>query len=140
MTLLEEVAELLAELGLGTYDPDGSGGDIFLAAMPITPDAAVVLTRQAGAESDARLAYDEPVVRIRVRAVPRNATSGEARAQAIYDAVHGLANRRLPGDTWLVSSVGTEAGPVYVGRDDDDRDEWAVTLRMELHRPTANRT
>jgi hypothetical protein len=140
MTLLEEVAELLAELGLGTYDPDGAGGDIFLAAMPITPDAAVVLSRQAGVESDAGLAYDEPVVRVRVRAAPRNATAGEARAQAIYDAVHGLSNRRLPGDTWLVSSVGTEAGPVYVSRDNNDRDEWAVTMRMELHRPTANRT
>lgn len=40
MTLLEEIAELLEELELGSYDAGGSGGDIFLAAMPPTPDLA----------------------------------------------------------------------------------------------------
>jgi len=139
MTLLEEIAGLLEELGLGSYDAQGSGGDIFLAAMPPTPDLAVALTRQAGREADSRLAYDEPVVRVTVRGRPKNAVSAESRAQAIYDAVHGLGNRGLPGGTWLVLSVGTEAGPTYLGRDANDRDEWVVTLRMELHRPTAHR-
>jgi minor capsid protein len=139
MTLLEEIAELLEELGLGSYNPGGPGGTIFLGAMPATPDAVVVLTRQPGRESDARLAYDEPLVQVRVRGTPENATVAEARAQDIYDAVHGLANRRLPGNTWLVLSVGTQGGPVFVARDTNARDEWLVSLRMEVHRPTANR-
>jgi hypothetical protein len=136
MTLLEEVAELLEELGLGRYAADG---DVFLVVMPDSPDAAVVLSRQAGRESDARLGYDEPVVRIRVRGAPANATAPEARGQAIYDAVHGLASRRLPGGTWLVSSIGTQAGPVYIGRDANGRDEWEVIVRMELARAGGNR-
>jgi hypothetical protein len=139
LTFLEEVAALLEELGLGNYESTGTGGDIFLLAMPATPDAALVLSRLPGAESDARLPYDEPVVQIRVRGIAKNAVAAEAKAQAVYDAVHGLGNRRLPGNTWLVSSVGTQAGPVYVGRDAGDRDEWSVALRMELHRPVGNR-
>lgn len=38
MTLLEEIAGLLEELELGTYDPDGGEGDILLAAMPDTAE------------------------------------------------------------------------------------------------------
>ncbi|MFC9688849.1 minor capsid protein [Kribbella sp. NPDC056951] len=139
MTLLEEVAGLLEELGLGDYNPP-TGGDIFLGGMPATTDAAVVLTRQPGVESDSRLGYDEPVVLFRVRGTPNNATVAEARAQAIYDAIHGLANRRLPGGTWLVLGVGTQAGPIFAGRDTNARDEWSVAVRMELHRPTVNRS
>jgi hypothetical protein len=139
VTLLEEIARLFEELHLGTYRPDLTGGDIFLAAMPASPDLAVVLARTAGVESDSRLGYDEPVVQARVRGNAGDAVGAEARAQAIYDAVHGLGSRSLPGGTWLVLSVGTQGGPIYVGRDGSNRDEWAVNLRMELHRPTANR-
>jgi minor capsid protein len=134
VTLLEEVAELFEELGLGTYDPDGGAGDIFLAAMPDSPDLAIVLNRQAGVESDALLSYDEPVVQARVRGNAADPATGEARAEAIYVALHGLGSRALPRGTWLVLSVGTQAGPVYIGRDPSARDEWIVNLRMEVHR------
>jgi hypothetical protein len=140
MTLLEEVARLLDELGLGSYDPDGRQGDVFLAVLPPSPDLALALSRQPGRESDARLAYDEPVVRVRVRGNPKNAVIAEARAQAVYDGLHGMGDRALPGGTWLVLSVGTAAGPVFAGRDTGERDEWVVDLRMELHRPTAHRS
>jgi hypothetical protein len=139
VTLLEEIARLFEELQLGTYRPEGTSGDIFLAAMPASPDLAVILARTAGRESDSRLGYDEPVVHVRVRGNAEDAVSAEIRAQAIYDAVHGLGSRSLPGGTWLVLSVGTQGGPIYVGRDANNRDEWAVNLRMELRRPTANR-
>ena len=140
MTLLEEIARLLEELGLGRYQPSGTNGDIVLGAMPDTPDQVVVLARTAGVESDARLGYDEPMVQVRVRGTAGDPVSGEARAQAIYDAVHGLSSRSLPGGTWLVLSVGTQGGPVFVSRDPDGRDEWVVNLRMELRRPTTNRS
>jgi hypothetical protein len=140
VTILEEVARLFEELDLGVYRPGGAGGDIFLVAMPDSPDAAVVLSRAAGAESDARLGYDEPVVQIRVRGAAGDAVGPEARAQAIYDAVHGLSGRELPGGTWLVLSVGTQGGPVYAARDANRRDEWTVNVRMELRRPTAHRS
>lgn len=134
MTLLEEVAELFEELGLGNYDPDGGAGDIFLAAMPDSPDLAIVLNRQAGVESDALLAYDEPVVQARVRSNAADPVVGEARAEAIYTVLHGLGSRPLPQGTWLVLCVGTQAGPIYAGRDSSARDEWIVNLRMEVHR------
>lgn len=142
MTLLEEIAELLEELELGTYDPDGGGGDIFLAAMPDGadgPDSAIALNRQPGAESDALFSYDEPVVQLRVRSSAGDPAAGEARAEAVYSALHGLGSRRLAGGSWLVLSVGTQGGPIYGGRDASGRDEWIVNLRMEVHRTTANR-
>lgn len=139
MTLLEEIAELLEELELGTYDPDGGGGDIFLAAMPDSPHLAISLTRQPGAESDALFSYDEPIIQVTVRGHPSGPVTGEALAEAVYSALHGLGSRRLAGGSWLVLSVGTQGGPIYGGRDASGRDEWIVNLRMEVHRTTANR-
>ncbi|QIS13588.1 minor capsid protein [Nocardia arthritidis] len=138
MTLLEEVAKLLQELGLGVYEPVGNR-DVFLYALPPTPDAALVLTRAAGRESDAHLPYDEPVVQIGVRGPKTGAPDSEARAQAIYDALHGLGERALAGGTRLVLAVGTDGGPVYQTRDGDGRDQWIVNMRMELYRPGGNR-
>jgi Bacteriophage minor capsid protein len=139
VTLLEEIAELLEELELGTYDPEGGGGDIFLAAMPDSPDLAIALNRQPGAESDALFSYDEPVVQVRIRGLSADPVAGETLAEAVYSALHGLGSRSLAGGSWLVLSIGTQGGPIYGGRDASGRDEWIVNLRMEIHRATANR-
>ncbi|MFI9387772.1 minor capsid protein [Kutzneria sp. NPDC052558] len=138
MTVLEEFATLLHELGLGEYRPAG-GGTIFLAAAPDAPDAVLALTRAAGAQADPKLPYDEPVLQVRVRGSAHDPVGPEAAAQAVYDALHGLGNRAMPGGTWLVLGVGTDGGPVYAGRDDNARDLWDVKFRMELHRPVGNR-
>lgn len=138
MTVLEEFAALLQELGLGSYRPTG-GGTIFLAAAPPSPDAVLVLTRAAGADADPKLPYDEPTVQVRVRGGGNDPAGPEAAAQAVYDALHGLGNRALPGGTWLVLGIATDGGPVYAGRDDNARDLWDVKFRMELHRPVGNR-
>ncbi|MFV8131065.1 minor capsid protein [Streptomyces syringium] len=139
MTPLQEIARLLEELGLGTYRPDGGDGDIFLGGLPSTPAAALALSRAVGGASDARLGYDESVVLARVRGAADDAPGPESRAQAVYDALHGLGSRQLPGGSWLVLGLGVHGGPVYTGRDADRRDEWTATVRMELHRPTTER-
>ncbi|GAA0605632.1 hypothetical protein GCM10010174_22980 [Kutzneria viridogrisea] len=138
MTLLEEFARLLQEFGLGSYQPAG-GGTIVLAVPPAMPDAVLVLTRAAGLDADSTLPYDTPTVQVRVRGAVKDAVGAEGTAQAVYDALHGLGSRALPGGTWLVLGLATGGGPVYAGRDSADRDQWDVSFRMELHRPVGNR-
>ncbi|GGM76902.1 hypothetical protein GCM10012275_54490 [Longimycelium tulufanense] len=139
MTLSEEFAYLLAQLGLGEYRVDGSvGGNIYLAALPQSPDVALAVALYGGSESDSKLGYDEPRVQVRVRGTtdPR---IGEQRAQDVYDALHGLAERWLAGGTLLLSCIGVQAGPIPMGRDGNGRFEYSVNFRAELRRPTINR-
>lgn len=141
MSLVDEFARMIAARGLGDYRADGSaGGDVYLTRMPPAPDAVLVVGRYGGPESDARLGYDEPGLQVRARgAADADITLVEDRAQAVYDALHGLSSMRLPLGTWLVSLVGVNGGPVYIGQDANRRDEYVVNFRAHLRRQTATR-
>ncbi|MFF4989628.1 minor capsid protein [Streptosporangium saharense] len=141
MTLLEEFAALLDELGLGTYRADGTpGGNVFLAVLPSTPDVALAVALYGGAESDARNSWDEPRLQVRVRGTATDARVAEQRAQAVYDAMHGLGYRHLtPGGTWLQLALGVNGGPAYLSRDENGRHEYVINFRCDLQRSTPNR-
>jgi minor capsid protein len=140
LTLLEEFAQLLDDLDLGTYHADGTaGGIVFLAVLPEAPDRCIAVARYGGAESDSANPWDEPRIQLRFRGPAVDARVAEQDAQAAYDALHGLGNRELPGGTWLQLAVGINGGPVYIGRDTNDRHEYTVNLRCDVQRSTANR-
>ncbi|MEC3977904.1 minor capsid protein [Amycolatopsis sp. H20-H5] len=139
MSLTGDLARLLAELGLGTYTPGASGGSIYLSTLPQVPDTCTAVARYAGPESDTRLPYDELNVQVRCRGAVPDAEGVEDRAQAVYDALHGLGDRRLAGGAVLQLAVGNQSGPVFIGRDTNGRPEWTVNFRMELRRSTPNR-
>ncbi len=138
MTLTREFCELLALLGLGTFSDD-PGGDLFELALPPDPDSAKAVARYGGAEAASLHGYDEPRVQVRVRGPRGDAEAAEAAAQAVYDELHGLPRRALPGGTVLLSCIGTQSGPVYLGHDEHIRHEWSVNFRCELRRVTSNR-
>lgn len=140
MTLLEEFAALAAQLDLGIYRADGTpGSTIFLASLPSAPDEAIAIGRYGGAEADGRLPYDEPRLQFRVRGDAADVRAAEDRAQAVYDALHGLGMRMLPGGTWLQLAVGAQGGPIYIGPDQTGRPEYTVNVRVEVRRPTPQR-
>jgi hypothetical protein len=139
VTITEEFARLLAELGLGTYDDAGTTGSIFLKRLPPAPDAALAVSRYGAGASDAGLPYDTVNLQVRVRGSNTDVRNAENRAQAVYDAVHGLGSRDLPGGTWLVLCAGLQGGPIDMGADELDRAEYAVNFRAEVERVTAHR-
>jgi hypothetical protein len=141
VTVTEQLAQLLHDLGLGVYKTDGSaGGTIYLTVLPDLPDEALAVARYPGPTSDSKLGYDSVNAQVRVRGGRDDVRVGEAKAQAVYDALHGLGERPLAGGGYLQLAVGNQSGPVYMGRDGAGRHEWAVNVAMELRRPTANRT
>lgn len=140
MTILEEFAQLTHDLNLGTYHADGAaGGTVFLLTLPAAPDEAIAIARYGGSESDSLNPWDEVGIQFRIRGPAVDARTAETKAQALYDALHGIGYRALPGGTWLQLAIATGGGPIYIGRDTNGRHEFTVNLRCELQRTTANR-
>lgn len=138
MTPLEEWATLLDELDLGTYSLT-SGGNVFHPTLPATPDLAIAVATYSGGTGDARNGHTSSGVQFRVRGPKTDSRVGEAKAWAIYDALHGLCSRALAGGTWLVLLWCPQDSPNFIGKDSTDRPEWTVNFRAEIQRPTVLR-
>ena len=138
--LLEGIAQLLNDLGVGTYHADGTtGGTIFLAKYPDQPDQAIAVATYGGPESDSKLPDDMVSVQVRCRGTAADARTGYNTAKAVYDALHGLEHRALTSGDRLGLAVCTQSGPVYIGVDQLNRGEWTVNARLRIEHPTANR-
>jgi minor capsid protein len=141
VTFEEEFAQLMEDLGLGTYQDDGSsGGTIFSPLLPSTPDRCVAIATYGGPESAATDDYDEPSVQLRFRGPAGDARLVKADAQNAYDKLHALGSRELAGGTWLQDCIGNQSGPIFIGVDGNNRPEYTVNLRCEISRPSPNRS
>lgn len=128
----EQLALYLQSKGLGTFDPTGVTGDMFIGLLPETPDGALAIFPTGGFQADSKLGYSMPTLQIVVRGTmdPRPA---QQRAQAVYDALHGVRNRSFTdGGTWVVSCLGMQSAPTHIGRDDNGRHEYSLNFRLEL--------
>lgn len=136
---LEEFAQLLDVLDIGTYQATGTGGSVFLGELPDTPDLAVAIATYPGGEADARLGYDDLRVQFKIRGPHGDYRTGRALARRIYDDLHGMPSRYLPGGTWMVDLIGQQSGPIDLGKDAKHRPEWAVNFRTELRNESVHR-
>jgi hypothetical protein len=140
VTLAEEFAQLLADLGLGTYKADGTaGGTIYLHELPQGPDVALAVSEYGLAEADAKLPYAEPGIQVRVRGDAGDFRTAERLAKQVWDALHGLGGRTLAGGTWLQLALCQQSAPMPLGRDGNGRPEWTVNARCEIEQSTPNR-
>lgn len=129
---------LLAELGLGTYNPTGTS-TIFLGELPAEPEVAKAVTPYPGVAGNAKLGYDRPRMQIGVRGTQDYRTAADE-AQAVYDALVGLRGRYLPsGTTWLALIAPVQSGPVWIPPGARDGRQFAVNVELHLHRPTLHR-
>ncbi|MFJ1708574.1 minor capsid protein [Kitasatospora sp. NPDC088346] len=134
LDLLDQLARYLQSAGLLTYDPTGTRGDTFIETMPQSPDRAVQLSLYGAGEPDALNGWDERALQVRVRGTADPRIS-RARAEAIYEALHGLAGIELPGGTWLVLCVAQQT-PSPIGIDATGRHEHTVNFRLDVEATT----
>ncbi|MEV4837789.1 minor capsid protein [Nonomuraea sp. NPDC049486] len=132
MTLLEELIAYVQLLDLDV-------GPLYATKMPASPDRAVAVARYGGPESRLADNYDEPRVQFRTRGPSTDHRVAERDAELLYDALNGLQDVALPGGTRLSLMVGLQAGPVYIGQDQNGRAEFTVNFRCEISRTSTNR-
>jgi len=137
-TLIEQVARAAGPARVGAYSPNDTTGTIFLSALPDTAGPGDRVAQYGGIESDAKLGYDQPSIQVRVRGsdtdapMPCGPLSGSTTPSR-------LSSITLPGGIWLVSCVGTQGGPAYIGRDLSGRHEFTVNFRMHIVNTAAAR-
>lgn len=132
--LLDGLARLLDEAGLAAFDPTGTGGDLFIEAMPPAPDRAVSLTLYDAGPVEARDDVEPRRLQVRTRGAADPRVSRD-RAEAICRALNGLAGLELPGGMWLVLAA-ARGTPGPLGPDSSGRHEHVVNFDLDVADPT----
>lgn len=138
--LLEGMAHRLADGGAGTYRADGTAyltneTAIAFAAMPQTPDRAIVLSTYTVAD-DASLSDSVIGLQVRCRGGvdPHDVEEIDG---AVFELLHG-ATAYPAGSVWVVQSLRQSGAPL--GRDDSNRWEHSGNYYLTVHRPSPHRT
>lgn len=128
------IAQHLGTLAALTYDEE-AGGNVFIDDLPEEPDEAVTVNAGTGItqEPDARLPYDTFYIQIVVRGTANPDWALET-WEAIYRALHGLANFLLPDGTYLVFAIAGGGSPIRLGPDAAGRYRYSMNLRGETLR------
>jgi hypothetical protein len=97
----------------------------------------VVITEDGGLEPETPAATGlgdsalaEPAVQVRVRGEPWDGDGALAKAQEIYDALHGLLGATM-GSTHYMRVKAQTPEPVFIGYDEKGRPEFTVSFRAQ---------
>lgn len=138
------IAKHLAATVTGlSYTPTTTGGNVFLAHMPSTPDVAVAVMPTGGGREASRLPHDSPTVQVIVRGTIRAYRASHELAVTILGELACLDNVTLddggPDEVWLVGATPAQSAPVPMGADSNDRPEWSLNLELQVHHPSTHR-
>jgi hypothetical protein len=138
--LLVGFAELLRDLGLGTYNPNVSytatQTGIFFLASPDTPDRQIVLTPWTVSDNpDDAMSVAGLQVRTRAGANPIDVMTLDDR---IYVALHNRTNFTLSTGVRIAQSL--RRSSAALGQDASRRWSWSSNYYLDAHRPAPNRT
>ena len=100
MSLLEDIATQLNTAGVGVYPGTSSTRTIFLAEMPATPDACIVLYARPGRGKDTLTDMQWPDLHVEVRAATY--TAAQTKAEAVDTALHAQHDVTCNGHKYIL--------------------------------------
>ena len=105
--------------------------------MPASPDNCVTVYPTGGPVSDVKDGYDDRDVKVRVRNT--DGATAIMVAENIYGALQGLGNITFVDGSYLVLCEAQQSAPIFIGRDELDRYEFTLNLRLHVRNKTTNR-
>lgn len=102
-------------------------------------DQLVILTEDGGFEPETPApagtlgdsAQKEPAVQVRVRAEPWDGDAAHAKAQEVWDALHGQMRVEINGNFYARIKAQTPQ-PIFIGYDDQNRPEFTISFRAVM--------
>lgn len=132
MMLAEEMAVYAASKGLGTYDPDGDTGNIYIGILPDTPNDLLSLFPRGGPPRDPLDEYIIATMQFIVRS--KSKLNGLIKGQEVIDAFHAFSHGSFtPNGFYVVDCLSQVGEPADIGKDGSDRYEWSINLSVEYH-------
>lgn len=123
------LAEYLDTEGVATYDATGVSGNVFLDALPDSPEVAVAIRQVPGQRKELGQPEEYPAIQVLVRGT-RDPSTAEELATAIYDALHGLMNTDLGGSAYWVVMCQAMQHPGWIGADDNSRHIYSINFNL----------
>lgn len=123
-TWAHAVAELLDELGHGSYQPDATTGNIFVDHLPPTPDVAVSLWPTGGQPRRVETGTRFPSLQIRVRGDRNGRQAARALCLAIINDLHDR-RRVVTGEGVVLAFDAVQSDPIPMGVDGQGRPEFS---------------
>lgn len=117
MSLLEDIAVQLNAAGVGVYPGTGTTRTIFLAEMPSSPDACIVLYARPGRGKDTLTDMQFPDLHVEVRAATY--TAAQTKAEAVDTALHAQHDQNWNGHKYIL--VAARGIPAKLEKDSNGR-------------------
>ncbi len=135
----EGIAKHLDGVAGLTYS-EAAGSSIFVGFLPPAPNRCVAVIPTGGFDADSKLPYSMPTIQIIVRG-DEDARWALNTWQAVYSKLQGLRRITLEDDdeTYLVSLLAQQSGPIHIGRDENRRVQYGMNLVAEVKEPTEER-
>ncbi len=111
---------------------------IYLYRMPYDRARCVALYLSTGEQSSPRLGYDAPLIQVRVRGDVDILFASDL-ASNIYNQIHGMSEASFVDGTYVIVAVCEQSGPTFIGFDSNQRPEFTVNARFNIHNPTPHR-
>lgn len=134
MGIVADVQKYLQQLGI--VDDSSDEWPSVRRRVHDGSDRLVIITEDGGFEPETPApegslgdsALKEPAVQVRVRAEKWNGDAAFAKAQEIFDALHGLLRVELNGTYYMRIKAQTPQ-PLFIGYDDSGRPEFTISFR-----------
>lgn len=134
--LLDGLAQLLADAGLGIYRPSGiytaAETGITFSVVPDTPDRLICLSTYAVEDSDLSDAITGVQIRIRAGRDPRDVNT---LADEVFDLLHNRQRLDL-GTAWV--ALLWRQSQALIGQDTHGRMELAANYYARVNRPASH--
>lgn len=125
MSLAKDMADLLATQGVGTV-----GTNIYYGMMPDhddAPDECIAVIATSPLFLNPKWKRDELTFQVLIRGSKRSYETAAAKAKAVMDALLGIDNQTVNGNTYLQWNI--TSGPSALGYDSRERAAFSVNFR-----------
>lgn len=130
--ILQEIAKYLAAQGHGAFDETGVTGNIFINALPPSPDECICLYSNSGLPADVRNEYRTPAIQVYVRSVAGDGRNAITLLQNIINSLNGFNSDTFDtGGLYIIDCYAQQSAPTHIGQDSNNRYEFTANFLIE---------
>lgn len=135
MLLTRQIAIYLSNRGIGRFVEGGTGGNIFINAMPAQPNEAIAIFATGGPTIDPRNEYASRAIQVLIRTAANDPRPGETTAQSVIDVLKGFNTGYLAaGGNYVVDVEASQDGPNNIGQDENGRYEFSQNFIVQIRK------